>query len=182
MSWINGLLLLLGLIYISWQLSSLAARLDRTHIRRDSALNSLKQHLALRATAVARLVASGKLENHVAEKLKDGLEQVLDSSEQSFRDYLSAESELTGILFDIFENEQSIENLLESTQSASLVFELARAAKRVQLARRFHNDAVGASQLLHAKTTVRLFRLAGYTKVPTAVDIDDRVPNALASL
>jgi hypothetical protein len=179
MSWLNISLLVLFVLYFAWKLSSLAGRLDRTHIRRDNALNSLRQHLAIRAACVARIVASGKLETITANNLKLSLEDVLSASEISFREYLSAESVLTGLLCEVFEEEKSLDQLLSSTQSASLVFELTRAAKRVQLARRFHNDAVGASQLLHSRAAVRLFRLAGRTKVPTTVDLDDRVPNAL---
>ncbi len=172
-------LFLIALAYFGWKFSSLAGRLDRTHIRRDNLLNSLRQYLAIRATCVARLVASGKLDESKTEKLKIALEDLLIASEKSFRDYLSAESELSGLLFDVFEEESDIKDLMTSTNSATLIFDLARASKRIQLARRFHNDAVGASQLLHARTAVRLFRLAGHTKVPTTVDIDDRVPNAL---
>jgi hypothetical protein len=170
------------LIYFAWKFSSLAGRLDRTHIRRDNALNSFRQHLAIRATCVARLVASGNLDDVSSAKLKMALEEVLSGSEKTFREYLSAESELTGLLFEIFQDEKDLQDFMSSTNTASMVFDLARAAKRVQLARRFHNDAVGASQLLHARTAVRLFRLAGHTKVPTTVDLDDRVPNALRNL
>lgn len=173
--------LLIG-IYIAWKLSSLAARLDRTHVRRDNALNSLRQHLALRASCVARLIATAKLELDTAEKLRSGLEAVLDASEISFRDYLFAESELTKILCDELDDFEKISTLMSNTAESEIVFDLARATKRVQLARRFHNDAVGASQLLHARTAVRLFRLAGHTKPPTTVDLDDRVPNALQDL
>ncbi len=175
-------LILFALIYLGWKLASLAARLDRTHIRRDNALNSLRQHLALRATAVARIVAAQKLEPDVANQFKIALEEILTASENSFRDYLSAESALTELLANTFSEEGSIAIFMDSTQSAAMIFDLTRASKRVQLARRFHNDAVGASLLLHARTAVRLFRLAGHTKAPTTVDLDDRVPNALSSL
>jgi len=165
-----------------WHFSSLAARLHRTHLRRDQALNSLRQHLALRATCVARLVTSGILDDQTSKALKIGLESLIQKSETSFRDYLSAESDLTGLLVDSFSDASIVANLMESTQSASMIFDLTRSSKRVQLARRFHNDAVGASQLLHSRTAVRLFRLAGHTKVPTTVDLDDRVPEGLSTL
>jgi hypothetical protein len=182
MTALEVLLVLLILLYFVWKLSSLAGRLDWTHVRRDNSLNSLRQYLAIRATCVARLVSSGKLDEQANYVLKASLEQVLIASEKSFRDYLTAESDLTGVLFEVFEGEKDLEPLMASTNTAAMVFDLARAAKRVQLARRFHNDAVGASQLLHARSTVRLFRLAGHTKMPTAVDLDDRVPNALKAL
>ncbi len=169
-------------VYTIWKFSSLAGRLDRTHVRRDNALNSLRQHLALRATSVARLVASGKLDERTTEELKSALEKILDESENTFRDYLTAESELTDVLCEVFSDQISIDVFAKSTKDAKLLYELTRACKRVQLARRFHNDAVGASQLLHARTAVRLFRLAGHTQVPTAVDLDDRVPAGLQNI
>ena len=131
---------------------------------------------------MARLVASRKLDEDSNQKLKLALENLLESSENSFRDYLTAESELSGLLYEVFQDEKDLAPFMDSTSTAALVFELTRACKRVQLARRFHNDAVGASQLLHARAAVRLFRLAGHTKVPTTVDLDDRVPNALLAL
>lgn len=179
---IEILLIVTITIYTALKMSSLAARLDRTHVRRDVALNSLRQHLALRASCVARLVSSSKLLNQTSEKLRTGLEGVLDASEISFLEYLFAESELTRILCDEFDDASTIQEFMNSTKDSEIVFDLARAIKRVQLARRFHNDAVGASQLLHARSAVRLFRLAGHTQVPMTVDMDDRVPVAFLDL
>jgi hypothetical protein len=176
------LLLTLFLIYFVWKLSTIASRLDRTHRRRDAALNSLRQYLAIRATATAKLITSGSLETNVAARLRSDLENVMNESEKSFNAYLIAESKLTGALCEEFDDDNQILPLLGSTKTADLVFELVRASKRVQLARRFHNDAVGASQLLHKRFVVRLFRLAGHTPAPKAVDLDDRVPASFQNL
>ena len=60
--------------------------------------------------------------------------------------------------------------------------ELAQCCYRIELARRFHNDAVGAALLLHKRLLVRVFRLAGNTPLPTAIDMDDAFPEKLQEL
>jgi pyridoxal 5'-phosphate synthase pdxS subunit len=53
------------------------------------------------------------------------------------------------------------------------------AGVRVQLARRFHNDAVTDVQRVRRKRVVRWFRLAGYAALPRTVEFDDDLPPAL---
>jgi hypothetical protein len=60
--------------------------------------------------------------------------------------------------------------------------ELAQCCYRIELARRFHNDAVGAANLLHERVLVRVFRLAGNTPKPVALDMDDVPPKELQDL
>lgn len=169
-------------IYVAWKFSSLAARLNRTHIRRDIALNSLRQHLALRGRSVAKLISLKLLDEDLNNRLLNSLENVLSAAESSFQEYLFAESSLTNDLCEIFESTEDLTGIMNSTENADAIFELARMTKRVQLARRFHNDAVGASQLLHSRPAVRLFRLAGHTEVPVAIDLDDRIPIGLQEI
>lgn len=171
-----------SILYLIWKLSSIAARLDRTHRRRDAALNSLRIYLAIRATAAAKVVTAGIVETETANRLREELENVMNESEKTFLDYLIAESKFTSVLCDEFDDSKSLQAMMTNTKSSDLLFELVRATKRVQLARRFHNDAVGASQLLHKRFVVRLFRLAGRTPEPKAVDLDDRVPNGFLAL
>ena len=52
---------------------------------------------------------------------------------------------------------------------------------RVQLARRFHNDAVTDVRRVRRKTVVRLFRLAGHADLPATVEFDDELPPASAT-
>ena len=61
-----------------------------------------------------------------------------------------------------------------------LLSELAVACRRVELARRFHNDVVRSALQLRRKRVVRWFRLAGYTSMPTTADFDDTPPAGLA--
>jgi hypothetical protein len=50
---------------------------------------------------------------------------------------------------------------------------------RVQLARRFHNDAVKDVQRVRRKRAVRLFRLAGHADLPRTVEFEDELPSSL---
>ena len=52
-------------------------------------------------------------------------------------------------------------------------------ALRVQLARRFHNDAVKDVQRVRRKTVVRWFRLAGHAELPATIEFDDELPPAV---
>jgi len=59
--------------------------------------------------------------------------------------------------------------------------QLAQACTRVQLARRFHNDAVAQAQRVRDKRVVRWAHLAGRAPVPQMVEIDDSLPRGLAT-
>ena len=50
------------------------------------------------------------------------------------------------------------------------------ACQRVQLARRFYNDAVADVQNMRSQPLVRVFRLAGHTDLPQVLDFDDTAP------
>jgi hypothetical protein len=62
----------------------------------------------------------------------------------------------------------------------SLFTELVEASKRVELARRFYNDAVRATLALRRHRLVRWLHLAGHAPLPQPVDFDDRRPPGLA--
>ncbi len=72
-------------------------------------------------------------------------------------------------------------SLRESSHGEDLVDRLASACTRVQLARRFHNDAVTDVRRVRRKWTIRMFHLAGHTPLPGTVEFDDEVPAALAT-
>jgi hypothetical protein len=70
-------------------------------------------------------------------------------------------------------------HLSSDDAGGALFAELAEAARRVQLARRFHNDAVRAARALRRHRLVRWFRLAGRSPMPRPVDFDDSEPPGL---
>ena len=69
----------------------------------------------------------------------------------------------------------------DSVLADQLLEELAVACRRVELARRFHNDVVRGCLQVRRKRVARWFRLAGYTPMPTTADFDDTPPAGLAS-
>ena len=50
---------------------------------------------------------------------------------------------------------------------------------RVQLGRRFHNDAVTDVRRVRRKWVVRVFRLAGHAAMPRTVEFADELPPGL---
>ena len=167
------------LAVVAWWLSMTAGRIDRVHIRKDDALNSLRLQLAWRASATSQLVSSGLLDPVSADILANEIERVSHASTRSLSEYLEAESEFTDALCRVFDEAEEVRELADSTRSALLISELASVCRRVQLARRFHNDAVGAAQLLRRRTVVRWLRLAGHTPWPSAIGLADEVPSGL---
>ena len=57
----------------------------------------------------------------------------------------------------------------------TMIRRLRDACDRVELARRFHNEAVLDVRRVRAKPVVRAFRLAGHTALPNTVDFDSDV-------
>lgn len=170
----------LVLAFLVWRLSVIAGRLDRVHIRRDQALTSLRLQLAWRTSSVAKLLTSGVLDPISANVLSQEVASVTQSSELSLLQYMAAESEMTQALCAVFDDAEDIaEVIAQSPESEAVLRDLAQACRRVELARRFHNDAVGAAQLLHKRKIVRYFRLAGHTELPASIDLDDTLPTGL---
>ena len=71
-----------------------------------------------------------------------------------------------------------IHDLIDATRAQN--GRLPVACRRVELARRFHNDVVRSALQLRRQRLVRWFRLAGYTALPRTADFDDTPPEGLA--
>ncbi|QFZ24693.1 NUDIX domain-containing protein [Saccharothrix syringae] len=130
-----------------------ANRLDRLHVRTDSAWAALDAALARRAV-VTRAVAAvcGKPE----------LRAAADEAERARRgDREAAENRLSALL----------EALDRSVLAPALAAELADAEQRVVLARRVHNDAVRDTLALRRRRSVRWLRLAGTAPTPAYFEI-----------
>lgn len=174
------LLTFIALAFFTWRLSVIAGRLDRVHIRRDQALTSLRLQLAWRTSSVAKLLTAGVLDPISVNVLSQEVASVTQASELSLLQYMAAESEMTQALCAVFDDSEDITELIaQSPESEAVLRDLAQACRRVELARRFHNDAVGAAQLLHKRKVVRYFRLAGHTDLPMSIDLDDTLPTGL---
>ena len=182
---------LVVLIAVAWYLSYSAARLDRLHAKVEGAMSALDAQLVRRAETALELANSGVLDPASALLVADAAtesierttehpltEDLLDGQHFGGREYV--ESNLTAAL-EAALSEGVVRELRE--HDGDLVTDtlerVASSGLRVQLARRFHNDAVKDVRRVRAKPSVRLFRLAGYAALPEPVEFDDAVPKAL---
>lgn len=177
--WIVLIIVVLGLFGL--YLSMTAGRLDALHKRIDTAELSLDAQLLRRSSVALELATSGLLDPagaivlaeaaHTARTTADG-----DGSHMSERE--QAETELT-LALDATLDPEEVAEVRQAPGGSDLVDELAASARRVELSRRFLNDAVRACAQLREQRMVRWFRLAGHTPWPRAVELDDHVPSAL---
>lgn len=161
-------------------LSMTAGRLDRLHKRLDTTELSLAGHLLRRSSVATELAMSGLLDPAGAVVVAEAAHTARQAGDaEAFpEDRSRAESELTQALLATLDPED-VEVMRESAAGAALLEELAAAAQRVQLSRRFLNDAVQATIHVRDRRFVRWFRLAGHTPWPATVDLDDRIPASL---
>ena len=150
---VGALLLLLG-AYCSWT----AGRLDRLHHRVATARASLETELARRAALVVELAGSGVLDPASSLLLLDAAHRArtADCDERE-----RTESALTRAIGATV------------TDVEPWATELGTATRRVQLARRFHNDIVGSARDLRRRRIVTWFHLAGHAPMPTTIELED---------
>jgi hypothetical protein len=181
-----------------WYLSYLAGRLDRLHHRVEASRAALEAQLARRATAaldVARLLAPPDEATLISSATRTLGGPLAGSQAAGGRGNANAngsmimelpvsepaENELTRALHQAFADPRSATALRADPASAGLLDELVGAGERVQLARRFHNDAVAHTLRIRRKRIVRWARLAGRAALPEMVEIDDSHPIGLNS-
>lgn len=186
-----GALAVALLLGVAWYLSYSAARLDRLHTRVEGSLSALDAQLVRRAEATLELANSGALDPASALMLVSAASESLEAhNERALEDDL-----LEGQVFGAREGiESGLTEALQAALSADVVAHLRQdpaglaaaalerveaAGMRVQLARRFHNDAVTDVRRVRRKQVVRVFRLAGHAELPRTVEFDDELPPAL---
>ncbi|QIK83614.1 hypothetical protein [Sanguibacter sp. HDW7] len=113
-----------------------------------------------------RGVATGRV---IGEALGEGL-----GSERT-----DAESDLSAALRGVLDTPEEIARVCAVPGGSEVLEQLSAAWFRVQLARRFHNEAVAQTQRMRAKGWVRLARLAGRAAMPHTVELDDAWPVGL---
>lgn len=187
-----GVAVLLG---VAWYLSYSAARLDRLHTRAEGALSALDAQLVRRAEATLELANSGALDPASALMLAG----VASESLEAHNDRALEDDLLDGQSFGAREGlESDLTEALQAALTADVVADLRSgspggpgglgagslqrveaAGVRVQLARRFLNDAVTDVRRVRRKWVVRWFRLAGHADLPRTVEFDDELPPAV---
>jgi hypothetical protein len=173
-------LVLALLLVLGWYLSYSAARLDRLHHKVESSRAGLDAQLVRRCVAALEVApyldpASGLL-------LADAAARALEVGERAGPgpDVEEAENDLTRALDVALEDPWHVGALAGDGAAHDALVVLRQATERVQLARRFHNEAVAQAQRVRRKRVVRWARLAGFAAWPQMLEIDDAPPAGLA--
>jgi 8-oxo-dGTP pyrophosphatase MutT (NUDIX family) len=159
--------LLVLLLVAALRLWNTANRLDRLHVRTEAAWSALVGALARRVVATRAVAAAGGLDHAQAEELRR-LADIADNADRAHR--ADAENDLSRAL-----------SAVPPGAEPDLDAELADAAERVVLARRFYNDAVRDTRALRAVLFTRVFRLAGRAAMPDYFEIVE-YPHRAATL
>lgn len=173
--WVWLLLALILLALFSWYLSQTAGRLDQLHRRVDAGLISLDRSLLERHT-VASEVAGAQLPDPVtAEVMADAVREARRVGTADDVSRALAESNLSQVLTLAFDDPDEISELAVGI-GGDVMTDLEGATRRVQMSRRFYNDAVRACRDVRYQWLVRVFRLAGFTEWPQPFEMDDIPP------
>ncbi len=195
-----ALVALVAALVALWGVWTAASRLDRLHRRVLSSRATLDAQLVRRATAAWDLAAADVLDPVsavlVAEAARAALAHTSDDvgsldgarpavppavppplvawrpADDSL-DQAEAESDLSRVLREALGDGDDRMQLAAIEGAAELLANLDHAWYRVQLARRFHNDAVVQVRRIRAKGYVRLLRLAGRAPTPQTFEMDD---------
>lgn len=188
LAWVVGVVSVL--LIVAWYLSYSAARLDRLHARVEGAMSALDAQLVRRAEAVLELATSGALDPATSLYLVDAASESLEATNvldlehdllegQRMGEREGLESHLSHAMQTALDREAIAHLRADVRTGAPGLDRVAGAAVRVQLARRFLNDAVTDVQRVRRKTVVRVFRLAGHAQLPQTVEFDDELPPGL---
>jgi len=127
-----------------------------------------------RAELVAALPDLGRMLQHPSDEMGPD-----DDATALPDDRDLAESELSRTVREALADPVEAEAVRAEPGGGELLGALAAAWYRVQLARRFHNEAVAQTQRVRRKALVRALRLHGHAVMPTTVEIDDAWPESL---
>jgi hypothetical protein len=170
-------LVLLGLLLVvGWYLYFSATRLDRMHARVEGARSALDAQLVRRASVSLQLAVSGLLDPATSLLLAAAAHEARESDDA---DREVAESNLTRALQAAFDDPGLREALEADPAGRELILELTGSCLRVQLARRFLNEAVRGARVVRRKRAVRYARLAGHAPWPPTFEMDDTPPTGL---
>ena len=163
-------------VAVTWYLTWTATRIDRLHARVDGARAALDAQLLRRASVALELATSSLLDPATSVLLAGAAH---DARAAGTDDREPVESDLTKALRAAFADPDTVAAVRADPYGAGLLTELEAAARRVQLARRFHNDAVRATVAVRRQRVVRYLRLAGRAPMPETVEMEDTPPAAV---
>ena len=144
MAWLLIVLIALVVIVFGLYVSMTAGRLDRLHQRIDTSSLGLDALLLRRSAVALELATSGVMDPASAIVLAEAAHGARTAGEQDPLERASAESELTQALVIALGEPEELELIREAVSGVDLLAELDDACRRVELGRRFLNDAVRA--------------------------------------
>lgn len=169
MWWILALAVALVVLAAALSAYLTAVRLDRLHIRTDLAAQSLhsaflRRHtvaLAVSEALRSRGEADERLTSALGEAARASSEPFAAGSPQTRRE--QAENALT----------RALSHVPRESIGTALSAEAEDVGERLEIARRFYNDAVRDTRRLREKRIIALFHLAGSAAMPEYVEMLD---------
>ncbi len=161
-------------VYLSWT----AGRLDRLHTRLDAASAALDAQLFRRSSVALEVATSGMLDPATSLLVVDAAHRARSGADGDREAY---ESDLSKALAAVFPDPDVRLTWSRQPGARELLDELGSACRRVEMARRFHNDIVATTRALRSRRLVRWFRLAGRASMPATVELDAMPPAGLAA-
>ncbi|KQY44110.1 hypothetical protein [Cellulomonas sp. Root137] len=184
-----------------WWLWVAASRLDRLHRKVGTSRAVLDAQLVRRATVAAEIATSGLLDPVSSVLVGEAAWAALSTGTSELPADLLAlvgpddvpaggaalldvdrggiESELSATLREALDEPEEVAALRADPAGEELIALLASSWYRVQLARRFHNEAVAQTARARRGPLVRLLRLAGHAPEPRSLEMDDAWPENL---
>lgn len=159
-------------VYLSWT----AGRIDRLHYRIAGARAALDAQLYRRTAIALEIATSGMLDPATALLIADAARRARDAAPE---DREVAESDFTKALLAVFDEPADVRAFSEPPDARELLDELGAVTRRVEMARRFHNDTVASTRALRSRRRVRWFRLAGHAAIPETFEMVDTPPKGL---
>ncbi len=200
MSWSETAVVVVAVaLLVLWWSWVAASRIDRLHRKVAASRAVVDTQLLRRASAASTLAASGVLDPvssvlvgeaswasiAAGSPQTQGMARLPDELGGADRpgtasgDRGLVESELSATLREALADADEVAALREEPGADELLDALADAWYRVQLARRFHNEAVAQAQRMRRGWAVRTLRLAGRAPMPQTLELDDAWPPAL---
>ena len=194
MTWSElALVVLVVAAVVVWLAWFSASRLDRLHRKVLASRIALPAQLGRRAGAAIDLASAGLLDPAGAVLVADAAFAAAEDAgpDPEPGDALAlvglgaerarAERELSATLRSALGDDEALAQLRAAPGGAELLGRLGAVWYRVQLARRFHNEAVAQARRARRTWYVRLLRLSGHAALPHTVELDDQMPEGLTA-
>ncbi|PWD49776.1 hypothetical protein C8046_02735 [Serinibacter arcticus] len=177
-------------VLLVWLVLAKANRLDLLHQKITRTAATLDAQLLRRAAQAAELAASGRLDPASSLVLAGAADACIVSGQDLevgveperphpgrvtlTTERETVESDLSRIL------RQALEGHGGADGGVPLIAEIVATGRRVEMARRFYNDAVAQAVRIRGQALVRLLRLAGRAVMPRTFEMDDTPPRLAA--